>query len=146
MVKLPLGPGRPTEIDWITSKWYTRYNVSIFIIAVGLTWLLHFAAYTVPILWADANSGYRLQAEFDNPRDFFIITFGLGTILASILTILFTIHFLVDWWEKHVLDRDKVRLFFGVNSIREGREMMESMRDYEPDRGFEKILMLYKVV
>jgi len=107
---IPRVSGETTEVGWITSKRYIPYVVGSFAISLILCWLFWFALYSIPTRML-VNQLWAFSEE-----DIEFLTTGLGIYLATMVTPLFGLLWLVDEFEKAKTDRDKIRDFFGQKS------------------------------
>jgi len=77
----------------------------------------------------DAVSGGKVSGDVAESRDQFMLFYGLGMILATAVTPLFCVYFLLDALDSYAEDRGLVREFLKVGSIREGRRKLEKKRE-----------------
>jgi hypothetical protein len=107
---LPRVSGETNEVGWITSKRYVPYVFVSFAISLVLCWLFWFALYAV--------STWILRAPFwdFSQEDADFLRIGLGMYLATLVTPLYGILWLLDEVERATTDRNKVREFFGQKS------------------------------
>lgn len=119
------GPTWTTDIDRITDKWYAPYSISRFILLLVVTWFIVFGIYAASVRAVDLAAGHLPSGEFIDPEDYAFVFYGLGALVATLLTPLFGLHFLIDALESRAEDKGLVRAFLKVDDIRSGRKVME---------------------
>jgi len=114
-----------TDIERITSRSRATYSVSRFILLLFFVWFLSFGLYVVAFKGLDIVSGGKVSGDVAETRDQFMLFYGLGMILATAVTPLFCVYFLLDALDSYSKDRGLVREFLKVRSIREARRKLE---------------------
>ena len=114
---LPRVSGETTEVGWVTSKRYIPYLVASLAISLVLCWLFWFALYSFPM-------GMVAEYQVDlSQEDKIFLSTGLGIFLATVVTPLFALLWLMEEVKQAVIDRNKIRVLFGQWSWREIRKL-----------------------
>jgi len=103
-------PNETTEIGRVTSRRYVPYLVTSFAISLALCWIFWFLLYSIPMYLAVSHVGGHSQSDAS-----FLVT-GLGIFLASVITPLYGILWVMDEVARVTTDLNKVRVFFGQRS------------------------------
>ncbi len=123
-----MAPLWTSDIERITDRWYAHYSISRFVLILILVWFFVWGIYALSIWGIDSRSEQQVSEEFTDPFDNFMIFHGIGMILATIITPLFALHFLIDALESHSKDKGLIRAFLKVDTIRDGRRKLDSTR------------------
>ncbi len=107
---LPRIANETTEVGWITSRRYVPYVVTSFAISLVLCWMFWFLLYAIPMYLLVSHVGGFSQTDAS-----FLVT-GLGIFLASVITPLYGILWVMDEVARVTTDLNKVRVFFGQRS------------------------------
>ena len=114
------------------------YSVSRFILLLFLVWFIAFGLYVAAFKGLDVISGGNVGGDIAESKDQFMLFYGLGMILATAVTPLFCVYFLLDALDSYSEDRGLVREFLKVGSIKEGRRKLEKTGEgHEPVSGRE---------
>jgi hypothetical protein len=100
-----------TDIGRINDRWHTLYVFSKLAVSIVLTWFFIFCLYAASVKVVEVLAQQPLSNDFTDPRDYYMITQGIGIITATALTPLFGLYFSLDILESRRTDRDLKRDF-----------------------------------
>ena len=121
-VPLPRWARGMNEVEWITSRRYVPYTIVSFAISLALCWGFWFAATALPVkIVIDATREFSGGDAHD-------LLFWIPSVLASLVTPMYGLLWLLEEGDRIHSDREKVRVLFGRRSWSALRDLVISRR------------------
>jgi len=115
-----------TEIERITSKHYGLFRAIRYVGVLIFVWIFFFAVYMTSIKFVEFVYPWTFYGLNEEPLNYFMIAYGIGAILATLVTALESFELTVEELDAYIRDRGLVRAFLKVASIRDARRKLRA--------------------